>query len=215
MVGGEATGFADPAGRGANVGVTTAGGEVLWADVAVVSAGAHSAPLVRAAGDWVPLDTERGHSVEWAPGSEELLRRAVCSPARGFIASPMSGGLRAAGLVELGGTEAGITAARCDQLERDTRSLLGAAASDGRLLGPRDRERDWLGFRPTLPDALPVIGRSSKSPHVLYAFGHQHVGWTLGGITGLLVAELACGQEPSTDLWPFRPGRFSWFGWSN
>ena len=215
VVAGEATGFADPAGRGANVGVTTAGGEVLWADVAVVSAGAHSAPLVRAAGDWVPLDTERGHSVEWAAGSEDLLRRAVCSPERGFIASPMSGGLRAAGLVELGGTEAGITEARCDQLERDTRSLLGATASKGRLLGPRDRERDWLGFRPTLPDALPVIGRSSKSPHVLYAFGHQHVGWTLGGITGLLVAELACGQEPSTDLWPFRPGRFSWFGWSN
>ena len=50
---------------------------------------------------------------------------------------------------------------------------------------------------------------------MLYAFGHQHVGWTLGGITGLLVAELACGQEPSTDLRPFRPGRFSRFGWSN
>ena len=231
VVAGEATGFVDPthghvSGRKANVGVTTAeAGEILWADVAVVAAGAHSAPLVRSAGDWVPLDTERGHSVEWAPGSEDLLNRAVCSPAHGFIVSPMSGGLRAAGLVELGGTEAGITAARCEQLERDTRSLLGVAggatASGSKLLapfwplGPRDQERDWLGFRPTLPDALPVIGRSSKSPHVLYAFGHQHVGWTLGGITGLLVAELACGQEPSTDLRPFRPGRFSRFGWSN
>merc|ERR1711924_149967 len=91
-----------------------------------------------------------------------------------------------------GGTEAGITAARCEQLERDTCSLLGVAggatASGSKLLapfwplGPRDQERDWLGFRPTLPDALPVIGRSSKSPHVLYAFGHQHVGWTLGAL---------------------------------
>ena len=214
MVAGEATGFADPSSRDANVGVVTSGGDVLWADTAVVAAGAHSAQLVRAAGDWVPLDTERGHSVEWAPGSEDLLGRAVCSPAHGFIMSPMAGGLRSAGLVELGGTSAGITTARCDQLERQTRSLLGATSGADDLLGPRDRGRDWLGFRPTLPDALPVIGRGTKNFHVLYAFGHQHVGWTLGGITGQLVAELALGQEPSTDLRPFRADRFSWFGWA-
>merc|ERR1712078_904183 len=94
----------------------------------------------------------------------------------------------------------------------------GATASGSKLLapfwplGPRDQERDWLGFRPTLPDALPVIGRSSKLPSVLYAFGHQHVGWTLGGITGQLVAELSAGVTPSVDLRSYRLERFSPFG---
>ena len=224
---GEAVGFAG--GAGAGVGVRTVrthgtadgddpsprGEETVWADVAVVAAGAHSAALVRAAGDWVPLDTERGHSVEWAPGTEAVLGRAVCTAVGGFIMTPMADGLRAAGLVELGGTAAGLTKARCDQLDRETRSLLGGAAGGAAGgLGPRDEARDWLGFRPTLPDALPVIGRSPRSPHVLYAFGHQHVGWTLGGITGRLVAELATRREPSVDLAPFRVDRFSRWGWA-
>ena len=81
-------------------------------------------------------------------------------------------------------------------------------------VGSRVPASDWLGFRPTLPDALPVIGRSPRSPHVLYAFGHQHVGWTLGGITGRLVAELATRREPSVDLAPFRVDRFSRWGWA-
>jgi D-amino-acid dehydrogenase len=80
-------------------------------------------------------------------------------------------------------------------------------------LGARDRERDWLGFRPTLPDALPVIGPSSRVPGVLYAFGHQHIGWTLGGITGRLVADLATGKAPEVDLAPFSARRFRGKPW--
>lgn len=41
-----------------------------------------------------------------------------------------------------------------------------------------------------------------------YAFGHQHVGWTLGGITGELIAEIATGKQPSVDLAPYALDRF-------
>jgi D-amino-acid dehydrogenase len=67
----------------------------------------------------------------------------------------------------------------------------------------------WLGFRPTLPDSLPVIGRSKQNPNLIFAFGHHHLGLTLGGITGKLVSEIAAGATPSLDVTPFRPDRFS------
>ena len=125
----------------------------------------------------------------------------MCDPTEGFIASPMAGGLRVAGKVELGGLAAGPTPERCAQIERASQAMIGG-------VGPRVRAHDWLGFRPTMPDALPVIGRSARTPGVLYAFGHQHVGWTLGGITGELIAELAQGKQPSIDLEPYALDRF-------
>ena len=66
----------------------------------------------------------------------------------------------------------------------------------------------WLGFRPTMPDSLPVIGPSTNSPNTYYAFGHQHIGLTLAGITGKLISELIAGETPSVDITPFRAQRF-------
>ena len=83
-----------------------------------VAAGAHSKGLAASICDWVPLDTERGYHVAFARGTESLLTRAVCDPTEGFIASPMAGGLRVAGKVELGGLAAGPTPERCAQIER-------------------------------------------------------------------------------------------------
>jgi D-amino-acid dehydrogenase len=68
--------------------------------------------------------------------------------------------------------------------------------------------RTWPGFRPSMPDSLPVIGASPSDPQVIHAFGHGHVGPTLGGITGRLVAELASGLPSSMDLAPLAPHRF-------
>jgi len=179
-------------------------GTHVSADEIVIAAGAHSANLVTSAmGEFCPLETERGYSITFAQGSNTLLTRAVCDPSVGWIATPMSGGLRVAGKVELGGLDAPPTPARLDQIERETRALLGEG------VGKRISSKDWLGFRPTMPDALPVIGRSRKLPKsVFYAFGHQHVGWTLGGITGQLISELVQGRESSIDLAPYSLDRF-------
>ena len=67
---------------------------------------------------------------------------------------------------------------------------------------------EWMGFRPTLPDSLPVIGRSPRHACVSYAFGHQHLGLTLASITGRLIAEDLAGSETAIDLAPFRANRF-------
>ena len=167
--------------------VRLANGEILTAGVVVVATGARSAALAATAGDYVPLDTERGHSITFAEGTERLLTRAVCSADAGFILTPMSGGLRAAGLVELGGLHAPMTRARCDQLESVSRTMIRSQDA----LGDRDESKDWLGFRPTLPDAIPVIGPSVRHPRIFYSFGHQHVGWTLGGISAYMIEEMA------------------------
>ena len=207
--------------------VTTSDGVYLDAGTVVIAAGAHSKHLAEQCGDAVPLDTERGYSVQWAPKKknvfetdareEPLLTRPVCSSEGGFIVTPMSGGVRSAGLVELGGLNAGPVASRFEQLDAETRALFSFRSTKNEdsfaWLGARDGEKDWLGFRPTLPDALPVLGPSSRVPGVLYAFGHQHIGWTLGGITGRVVADLATGKTPEVDLAPFSARRFRGKPW--
>ena len=96
------------------------------------------------------------------------------------------------------------TARAFDDLEASARALF----KPGALPRRRDPRRDWLGFRPTLPDYVPVIGRASANENVIYAFGHQHVGLTLAAITGRLVGELAAGRTPSVNLDAYSPRRF-------
>ena len=191
--------------RGADGGgasVTLADGHVLQADEVVVAAGAHSAGLVsRSLGEFCPLETERGYHVAFEPGSERLLSRGVTDPISGWIATPMGGGMRVAGKVELGGVHAPPSPAHWHQIECETQAAIKG-------VGARSPASDWMGFRPTMPDSLPVIGRSRTLPCVFYAFGHQHVGWTLGGITGQLIAELVQGKQPSVDLAPYSLDRF-------
>jgi D-amino-acid dehydrogenase len=65
-----------------------------------------------------------------------------------------------------------------------------------------------MGFRPSLPDSLPVISPSSASPDIVYAFGHGHLGLTQAAATGRLVAELIQKARPAIDLTPFAATRF-------
>ena len=67
----------------------------------------------------------------------------------------------------------------------------------------------WLGFRPTLPDAMPVIGPSVKNKKVFYAFGHQHIGWTLAAVTGKAIQYLVDNRKPNFDISAFSPQRFN------
>ena len=67
----------------------------------------------------------------------------------------------------------------------------------------------WLGFRPTLPDSMPVIDASIKNRKVFYAFGHQHIGWTLAAVTGKAIEALVKGKQPNFDISPFHSGRFN------
>ena len=66
----------------------------------------------------------------------------------------------------------------------------------------------WMGRRPTLPDSLPIIGNSQKNNNIIYAFGHQHVGWTLGAVTGKIIDSLSRDQIPNIDISAYSPSRF-------
>ena len=164
----------------------------------VIAAGAHSKVLARMAGDLVPLDTERGYHLEWDMAVPRLSRPA-CPTLAGFYLCPMEGRLRAAGTVELGGLEAGPSRHRLDRLLEGTRSVFPD-------LGPPDRE--WMGFRPSMPDSLPVIGYSGAGREIIHAFGHGHIGVTLAPITARIVGDLVVGREPEVDIRAYSAGRF-------
>jgi D-amino-acid dehydrogenase len=166
----------------------------------VVAAGAWSKELARQVGDRVILDTERGYHLNLEPGEAGELRRPVVSAERGFVLAPMLDGIRLTSGVELAGLHAPPDFSRIRRLVPAAREALPG------LSGSITRE--WLGYRPTTPDSLPVIGRSPHCDAVFYAFGHQHLGLTLGPLTGRLVAALVAGRQPGLDLAPYRAERF-------
>lgn len=170
----------------------------LHARRVVIASGAQARGLAAQAGDPVPLDTERGYHVEWDM-PQPRLSRPTCPTARGFYLCPMAGRLRVAGTVELGGLHLPPSPHR-------VRKLVEGASAFFPDLGPPDRE--WMGFRPSLPDSLPVIGPSRKGADVVLAFGHGHLGVTLAPITAALVADVVSGKEPALNLAPYRSTRF-------
>jgi D-amino-acid dehydrogenase len=171
------------------------------ADAAVIAAGAWSKELVRHIGDRVMLDTERGYHLNLEPGKAGELRRAVVfADQGGFVLAPMQDGIRLTGGVELAGLHAPPDFSPIRRLIPRAQTMLP---------GLSDRvTRQWMGYRPSTPDSLPVIGRSPRTPHVYYAFGHQHLGLTLSAITGRLMAALVSGRQPEFDLSPYRIERF-------
>lgn len=169
------------------------------APAVVVATGAHSRALAACLEDRIPLTTERGYHL-MLPRPALALPLPVMSGEHAFVATPMAGGLRLAGTSELGGLDRPPAWRRAEHLGSLGRRLLPGLALYGATR--------WMGYRPTLPDSLPVIGPSPRCQRVIYAFGHQHLGLTLAGITGRLVAEMLAGTPPSLDTRPFRPDRF-------
>ncbi len=178
----------------------------LWTDQGqyegndvVVALGAWSGPLAARLGTPVPLDTERGyHAMLPQPGV--TLSVPLSFAERRFNITPMEHGLRAAGTVEFGGLEAPPNYERARILVELAKKRLPGLNSTGYT--------QWMGFRPTLPDSLPVIGRSPRHANVYFAFGHHHLGLTLSAITGRLIADLVSGRRSDIDLSPYRIDRF-------
>jgi D-amino-acid dehydrogenase len=170
----------------------------LHARRVVIAAGAHSRALARQAGDRVPLDTERGYHVEWDM-AEPLLSRPTCPTARGFYFCPMAGRLRVAGTVELGGLTLPPSPHRLKKLVEGARAFFPD-------LGEPDRS--WMGFRPSVPDSLPVIGPSRGGDDVILAFGHGHLGVTLAPVTAEIVASIIKGEPPRKVASRLSPDRF-------
>ena len=168
------------------------------AERVVIAAGAFSKSIEGIRSKQIKLDTERGYHIQFGD-MQHLVSRPVSWHHAGFYATPTNQGLRFAGTVEIAGNQKPPNPRIIKYLNRKAHEMLDL---------PELPDQEWLGFRPTCPDALPVIGHSTFSEHILYAFGHHHLGLTLAGITGKLIAELANGEEPSHNITPFSPRRF-------
>jgi glycine/D-amino acid oxidase-like deaminating enzyme len=168
-------------------------------DKIVIACGAFSKKLTDNLGEKIPLDTERGYHVHFKD-CDHLLNRPVIFSNRGFGITPMEQGLRVVGTVEFGGLDNPLSKSRIKNLINNAKYMLGDLPA---------HEDEWLGFRPTLPDFLPVMGPSKKYKNVFYCFGHHHLGWTLGPISGKIVSGMIAKENTNLDLDPYSSNRFN------
>ncbi len=168
-------------------------------DKVVVACGAFSKKLTDNLDEKIPLDTERGYHVHFKD-CDHLLQRPVIFSNRGFGITPMEQGLRVVGTVEFGGLKNPLSKSRINNLINNAKYMLGDLP---------DHEDEWLGFRPTLPDFLPVMGPSKNHKNVFYCFGHHHLGWTLGPISGKIVSGMIAKENTNLNLAPYSSARFN------
>ncbi len=174
-------------------------GRSLHANNVVIAGGAWSKRLAAGLGDHIPLETERGYNTTLPPSAFDLKRMLIFG-GHGFVITPLATGIRVGGAVELGGLDRKPNYARADaMLNKAAKFLPGLKTDSG---------EQWMGFRPSLPDTLPAIGHSRASRHIVYAFGHGHLGLTQCAATGRLVRDLMSGDAPPISLTPFSPQRF-------
>lgn len=168
----------------------------------VLAAGAFSHHLARTVGVKIPLETERGYNTT-LPDDAFDLRMHITFGGHGFVISRLRSGLRVGGAVELGGLDLPPNYARADAMLNKAKSFLPGLKTSG--------GKQWMGFRPSLPDSLPAIGPLPSYPEILCAFGHGHLGLTQSTATAEIVADLLEGARPKIDLQAFSPARFSRF----
>ena len=168
-------------------------------DKLVIACGAFSKKFTDKLHEDIPLETERGYHVHFK-GYENLISRPIVYADKGFGMTPMEQGLRVVGTVEFGGLENPLSKSRISNLVLNAREMLD---------GLPEHNDEWLGFRPTLPDFLPIIGPSKNFKNVFYSFGHHHLGWTLGAISGKIISSMISDENTNLDLEPYSSLRFS------
>ncbi|MFT0533784.1 NAD(P)/FAD-dependent oxidoreductase [Castellaniella hirudinis] len=193
----QAVRWLQPCGNGARL-ILEDGSQLRAAQV-VLAAGARSHLLARGLGDRIPLETERGYNTTLAPDALDL-RQQVTFGDHGFVISPLACGVRVGGAVELAGLDRAPDYRRAQVMLDKAKTFFPGLKTEGGT--------QWMGFRPSLPDSLPMIGRSPRHTAVVYAFGHGHLGLTQCAATARLVRDLVTGQAAAIDLTPYRANRF-------
>src|SRR5262249_20738432 len=167
---------------------------------AVVALGPWSDDVFKPLGYDIPLALKRGYHMHYGVRGNATLGRSVRDADGGFVLASMSKGIRLTTGVEFADRDAPPSPV---QLARDE-----PLARDLFPLAERLEPEPWLGRRPCLPDMVPVIGKGARHPGLWFAFGHAHHGYTLGPVTGRLLAELMTGEQPFTDPSPYAAARF-------
>ncbi|NLS16315.1 FAD-binding oxidoreductase [Rhizobium sp. P40RR-XXII] len=181
------------------VDVVATDGRLRQAGKVVLAAGAFSHRIAKTLGEHIPLETERGYNTT-LPADAFDLRTQITFGGHGFVVSKLSTGIRVGGAVELGGLALPPNFRRSEAMLQKARTFLSGLKPEGGM--------QWMGFRPSLPDSLPAIGRAKATRDVIYAFGHGHLGLTQSAGTARLVADLLTERTTAIDLTPFSPQRF-------
>jgi D-amino-acid dehydrogenase len=180
--------------------VSVADGTTRDADRVVICAGAWSTRLINPVTRLrIPLDTERGYNTTLPKGAFDLKRQLIFGN-HGFVITPLETGVRVGGAVELGGLDLPPNYARSKSMLEKAATFLPGLKTAGGV--------EWMGFRPSLPDSLPVIGVLPEDPSILLGFGNGHLGLTQAAAMGRLIADLADDRTPSIDITACRPDRF-------
>ena len=179
--------------------VLTADGTIHRADKVMLAAGAFSPRIAQSLGEAIPLETECGYNTTLSLGALDL-RLQITFGGHEFVVSSLSIGIRVGGEVEVGGFDLPLNYKRADAILTNAQQFLPGLKTTG--------GSQWIGFRPSLPDSLPVIGSASATNCVIYAFGHGHLGLTQSTCTARLGADLLTGQTAAIELAPFSPQRF-------
>jgi glycine/D-amino acid oxidase-like deaminating enzyme len=166
---------------------------------AVISTGVWSKPLMKKLGLNVPLESERGYHIVFKNPSVQPKMPIMVASGK-FVATPMSQGLRCAGVLEFGGLKAGPSKAPLKLLRKGVKNVFPAMQADS--------QEEWMGHRPAPCDSLPLIGEIGQTG-VIAAFGHHHIGLTAGPKTGRMVADLLAGNRANHDMGQFEPKRFA------
>jgi D-amino-acid dehydrogenase len=180
--------------------VATAEGRITATAVAVAM-GPWSDDVFRRLGYRFPLGIKRGYHMHFKPQGNAALSRPVIDAENGYVLTPMLRGIRLTTGAEFARRDAPATPVQLDRAEPLAREIFP--------LGARVDAEPWLGRRPCLPDMLPIVGPAVRHEGLWFNFGHHHLGFTLGPVTGRLLAEMMTGEAPFTDPAPYRAGRFS------
>lgn len=180
--------------------VDTADGQTLEASQVVVALGPWTTQLTARFGYTAPVIPKRGYHMHYARLPDRPLHNTIIDTENGYVIAPMKDGLRLTTGAELANVDAPRTPDQLDAAEKIARQNFP--------LGERVDPEPWMGTRPCMPDMKPVFGPVPGALGLWCAFGHGHQGFTLGPVTGELLAAMMTGAAPRVDVRPFSPARF-------
>jgi D-amino-acid dehydrogenase len=172
----------------------------ITAREAVVALGPWSDDVFRPLGYDIPLAIKRGYHMHYRVSGNATLGHPLQDRDGGYMLAPMRKGIRLTTGVEFADRDAPPSPLQLGRDEPLARELFP--------LGERLEPAPWMGRRPCLPDMVPVIGRGERHQGLWFTFGHAHHGFTLGPVTGRLLAEMMTGETPFTDPSRYAADRF-------
>lgn len=169
-------------------------------DAVVVAAGVGSTVFAKPVGDFLPMTAERGYNLT-APTPEIELDIPLVFADQGVVATQMNSGLRIGGWAEYANPN-----------RPPNQNYFKSIARISKVLFPKlnlDNASYWMGNRPSLPDSVPVISRSTHSNRVFYACGHGHYGLTHAATSANILVDLIGGESDAEKYKAYSVARFS------